>query len=182
MFQDSPFKAIWPVLPGRLWVSEYPGDLSPERAAEKLSWLLDRRTRRFIDLTEEGERSAQGLALLPYDSLLHQLAAERGVLARYVRFSIKDLSIPSVSTMREILSAVSEGLRLDEGVLVHCLGGRGRSGTVAACWLIEQGMTGEEALAEIARLRATAGLPAIPRAPEMTSQIEFVRRWRADER
>lgn len=178
MSEKSPFKALWTVQPNQIWASEYPGDPNPEQAAAKLSWLLHLGVCHFLDLTDEGERNARGLTLLPYYGLLHELAARRGVRVRYVRFPIKDLSIPSVSTMREILSTVSEGLRLNERVLVHCLGGRGRSGTVAACWLIEQGRSADEALIEIALRRADAGLSKFPRAPEMACQVEFVRRWR----
>lgn len=59
--------------------------------------------------------------------------------------------------------------RLDRGeaVLVHCRGGRGRAGTVAARLLIERGMPAEEAILRIREAR--------PGAIETPPQLAYVR-------
>ena len=46
---------------------------------------------------------------------------------------------------REIITTLQAGQR----VFLHCKGGLGRTGTVAACLLIESGMPAEEAIAQV---------------------------------
>lgn len=41
-----------------------------------------------------------------------------------------------------------------EGVFIHCKGGLGRTGTIAACLLIESGMTSEAAIDTVRRARS----------------------------
>ena len=53
-------------------------------------------------------------------------------------------------------------------VLVHCVGGLGRSGTVVASWLCEHGMSAGEAIAKVRTTRS-------PRAIENERQLDFVR-------
>ena len=36
---------------------------------------------------------------------------------------------------------------------VHCMAGRGRTGTMIACYLVSQGMSAEDAIAEVRRAR-----------------------------
>jgi ADP-ribosyl-[dinitrogen reductase] hydrolase len=55
-------------------------------------------------------------------------------------------------------------------VLVHCKGGLGRAGTVAALLLTERGMPAAKAIAEVRRVR--------PGALETRAQEDFVRRER----
>jgi len=61
-------------------------------------------------------------------------------------------------------------------VYVHCWGGIGRTGTVVCCWLVERGLTGEQALVEIALLREGIKKRQIT-SPEMPGQQEFVKSW-----
>ena len=61
------------------------------------------------------------------------------------------MSVPeSPACMAAILDAVDDALSAGRGVYVHCLGGIGRTGTVVGCWLVRHGLTGEEALDQIA--------------------------------
>jgi atypical dual specificity phosphatase len=52
---------------------------------------------------------------------------------------------------------------------VHCLAGRGRSGTLAAVWFVHEGMTADEAIAHIRTLR--------PGSIETEVQEEAVHRY-----
>jgi ADP-ribosyl-[dinitrogen reductase] hydrolase len=56
-------------------------------------------------------------------------------------------------------------------VVLHCRGGLGRTGLVAAILLSEAGMPADEAILAVRRLR--------PRAIETEEQARFVRDWRA---
>lgn len=67
----------------------------------------------------------------------------------------------------ELLSHLHSGGR----VVLHCRGGLGRTGLVAAILLIEAGMSADEAILTVRRLR--------PRAIETEEQARFVRDWSA---
>jgi protein-tyrosine phosphatase len=56
-------------------------------------------------------------------------------------------------------------------VVVHCRGGLGRAGTVAACMLVETGIAPEEAIRRVRSAR--------PGAIETVSQQQYVRHYRA---
>ena len=83
--------------------------------------------------------------------------------------------------MVEILDAVDAALARGEGVLVHCWGGIGRTGTVIGCWLARHGhAVGEGVLGLLQWLRwndLTADLPS----PQTEVQREMVRTWGAGE-
>jgi protein-tyrosine phosphatase len=55
-------------------------------------------------------------------------------------------------------------------VLIHCVGGLGRAGTVVACWLRTQGFGTEEAVAVVRSVRS-------PRAIETEIQERTIARF-----
>ena len=111
----------------------------------------------FLDLTEEGEYGLDAYAPLLGDG------------SRAVRIPIRDRTHPGREEMVRILDLIDGLLADGEVVYVHCYGGIGRTGTVVGCHLVRHGLSGEEALATVARLR---GLPV-----EMAEQRQFVRSW-----
>ena len=157
------------VEPGRLMAGEYPGDWSERTARKKLRALIESGVRTFVDLTEEGE-------LESYDDWLAKEARAAGVDVAYHRHSIRDLDVPTSEGMRAILDLIESAIDADAPVYVHCWGGIGRTGTVVCCWLVERGLSGEQALVEIALLREGIRKRLI-RSPEMEGQQEFVRTW-----
>jgi hypothetical protein len=173
----------------KLLAGPYPGSVDPSEARENLRHLLSLGIREFVDLTEEGEPtlSTGGKPLLPYDGVLARVAEEMGVAIRYRRFPIRDLGVPEPELMEEILDHIDEKLACpDRPVYVHCLGGRGRTGTVVACHLIrhaEELLGGrdrdvaERALAEVVRMRTEQGVPDPADAPQTAVQFRLVRQW-----
>ena len=113
-------------------------------ARGRLQAYLDAGVTCFIDLTEEGE-------LVPYQDLL----PDHGPVGRRImvrRMAIRDLGLPrSPEFMAAILDQIDEAVEQGHTVCIHCWGGIGRTGTVVACHLVRHGLSGDEALAEIAR-------------------------------
>ena len=161
------------VEPGRLMAGEYPGDWTERSARRKLRALLDAGVRTFVDLTEQGE-------LESYEDWLATEARAAGVEVAYHRLAIRDLDVPTADGMRVILDLIESAITADAPVYVHCWGGIGRTGTVVCCWLIERGLSGEQALVEIALLREGIRKRLIT-SPEKPGQQEFVRSWRIED-
>ena len=153
-----------------------PHPLRPGR--ETLDSLLASGITCFIDLTEPGELTGYESAIQRVgdstsqrDSLPSLEIDHSQFTIHYSRFSIPDYATPTPSHMTAILDTLDTALAAGHSVYLHCHGGRGRTGTVVGCWLVQQGMTGEQALARIAELRGDHD------SPETEAQRLFVLAW-----
>lgn len=166
----TPIPDSYWVIEGQLLAGEYPGAYHDDEAREKLRRLFEAGIRSFVDLTETTD------PLQPYELLLRDLASELKLDVRYIRLSIRDMSIPEPGRMEEILDTINSEIDAGRPAYVHCWGGIGRTGTVVACWLAEEGYTCEDALARITELRR--GTPdARIDSPQTDTQRAFVRGW-----
>jgi hypothetical protein len=157
---------------GRMLAGEYPADDDPRLMARQMQALLDAGVTHCVDLTHESE------ALPAYGLALAQAAAGRGVVATSQRFSVADFGVPSVPGMRLTLAAINAALAGGGTVYVHCRAGIGRTGTVVGCFLREQGLGGDEALALIEhKWQVTAKRRFIRRSPETDEQRAFIAAW-----
>lgn len=154
------------VIPGRFLAGGYPGDWDEKRSRRNMHRLLEAGVSFFLDLTEEGESD-------PYLPLAQEEAGGRPI--EYRRLSIGDFDVPDVEKMVHILDTIDAALAGGHTIYLHCLGGSGRTGTVVGCYLVRHGMPGEEALAEIARLRQE--MASTRPSPETAGQRQFVRAW-----
>jgi len=158
----------------RIIAGEYPGDMDPVRAKDKINALLSADVNVFVDLTEDGE-------LDPYESLLREEAEVHGASVAYVRLPIRDLRVPTLEEMQHLQQALSDAEMQGKTAYVHCWGGVGRTGTVIGCHLVERGHSPEDALALVQQLfgeMSPAKLRAHPKgSPETNAQREFVRQW-----
>ncbi|MEO8827751.1 MAG: protein-tyrosine phosphatase family protein, partial [Lapillicoccus sp.] len=59
-------------------------------------------------------------------------------------------------------------------VYVHCWGGRGRTGTVVGCLLVDDGLSFDEVIDRLAELRSTSSKAHV-RVPESRTQDEVIR-------
>lgn len=168
---ERPIPDSYPVVPGGLWAGEYPGARSDDQARRKLGRFLAAGISLFLDLTEAGE-----YGLKPYAPFLEELAGPAGKAAVHRRMPIPDGGTPSGPEMARILDTLDAALEEGHTVYVHCWGGIGRTGTVVGCYLVRHGLSGAQALAEIARLRQ--GTPdGQRRSPENDAQERMVRSW-----
>ncbi len=158
------------------WVEEpwllagpFPGHADPQVAERQLRGLLDAGIRGVVDLMEEDPRGAP-----PYGPQLARLAAERGLHVPRWIFPIEDHDVPSPAAMRALEARLARARRDGRPLYVHCWGGRGRTGIVAAVALVRAGLARPDDVLEVLAARRT-GLPG--ESPERAEQVEFVRRW-----
>jgi hypothetical protein len=164
-------KSYW-VIPGRFRAGDYPGSKDEDEARAKLRWLLNLGIDVFIDLTEMGE-----YGLEPYNPLLLEEARSLKKNIQYIRHPIKDFSIPPKDQVERIISEIDQAMEAGQQIYLHCLGGKGRTGSVVGCYLAEHGYPGQAALDRIIELRQ--GLPnADDRSPETPGQRKLVEEWK----
>jgi len=168
------FLHAWWVQPGRLLAGEYPGDIEPARAREKVDLLVDTGVRTFVDLTTPADR------LVPYQPLVAEVAETRRLDVRHERFPIPDLGVVDDHRYDEVARTIQDGLARG-AVYVHCWGGIGRTGTVIGCVLADEGSGYDEIIERLTTLRA-ASRKVDRRAPEMAVQHELIKRRAAHRR
>ena len=70
-----------------------------------------------------------------------------------VHIPVRDFTAPTLEQMIEFVAVVNASVERGEPAGVHCTAGLGRSGTMAAAYLVKQGASAEEAIATVRRLR-----------------------------
>lgn len=163
-------ESYW-VRPGQLLAGEYAGARLAGLARRKIRRLLAAGISSFVDLTQAGEAR-----LPPYEPLLTEEAARLGRSAAYLRAPIRDMGVPTAEELSATLDYIDAALDSGRRVYLHCWGGIGRTGTVVGCHLVRHGLTGAEALALIARLRARTP-DGGRRSPETEAQRAMVLGW-----
>lgn len=149
-----------PVSDGILALAPLPG--RGGHYAEDLAHLRDWQPALVITLATAPEMVAHNIGDLGTD------LREKGT--RWMHLPVPDLGIPDIATEELWHGASDAALSALEGggrVLVHCVGGCGRSGMAALRLMIE---AGEDADAALARLRAVR-----PGAVETDEQMHWAR-------
>lgn len=154
------------VLPGKHGASfRYPGRVYRRDLDGDFALLRERGVRRLILLVDDAELQHWS------DPRIVERGAAGGV--EVLRHPIPDGRAPSsVAEMRAILDEIDDG-RASANVAVACMGGVGRTGTVAACALVEGGMDAGDAIATVRAVRH-------PTAVETAEQEAFVRAFARD--
>jgi hypothetical protein len=161
----SPLPNSYWALPGLLLAGEHPTGSTPEATRRRLSTLLATGIECFLDLTHPSEIDAYDEAL-PFH-------------IEYLRKPIRDHGLPEKREhMMEILDCLHDALGSGRPAYVHCRAGIGRTGMVVGCLLVERGLSGEEALDELARLWQQSERSKVwPSVPETDAQTDYIRRW-----
>ena len=123
----------------------------------------------------EKERCSHFLSLVEDDefddycgkALLEAEAEKR--LINWIHLPIADMDIPKNNTLdglNKIRPQLSEAIKTDRSIAIHCMGGLGRSGTVAAIILADLGIPLQSAIGVVRQFR--------PGAIETSAQENFV--------
>ena len=149
---------------GHLLAGEHPGKEGEALLPERLQLLAQMGITHFVDLTSQAD------PIKAYQPL--------GGAVR-INHPITDFGVPSVKQMQGILRSIDEALQQGGKVYVHCRAGIGRTGTVAATWLVNQGMKGPEALdLLLQKWQSVDKRLEEPHTPETEAQRQFVLAWK----
>lgn len=164
----SPFEASPPLplidAPGRVALSSCPGrsEVSGD-VEEDLATILSVGIGTVVSLVSDAEMAMYGV--------LGLRSALRMAGLRSVHFVIEDKQAPAdLQATRALCMSLLRLLGEGENILLHCIGGWGRSGTIAACLLTHQGYDAEAAVDLVRQARS-------PYCVETTRQFSFVRTY-----
>ena len=169
---NSPIEVAWvtdALAPegGRIGVTFAPGKKGPsvhgkpwdrDLAIDLERLVSEYETQLLVSLIEDHE-----LTLLEIPALVTE-AQRRGIVI--VRAPVPDLEAPEQDQARHLADLAIASARAGRNVVIHCRGGLGRAGTLAACTLVALGQSPDDAINHVRRVRKGA--------IETQSQQEFV--------
>ena len=144
MSNDSHVSKLWAILPKQLVGM-------PQPQVEDLRALHEVGVRSIISLLEDN------VGLDEYES--HNFD--------YRWFPVADHGVPTSDQVSELVQYIDAQLNQSNLVAVHCKGGKGRTGTMLAAYLIAKGASYEEAMSQIESVK--------PNAIRKEFQIEFLK-------
>ena len=137
------FGSVWPVLDG--YTEGFGNDGQPVDRFKLGTELLE------ADLTFLVQEGVNTIVSLTETSLNEEIVGQFGF--ETLHMPVPDRHAPKPEQIDTLMAFLDEKLGAGRSVMVHCLGGYGRTGTMLVSYLIYCGATADEALAEIRRLR-----------------------------
>ena len=124
---------------------------------EELAWLRGEGIQILLSLSE--------------DAPSRRWIDEAGLMLVHV--PVEDFNAPSPEQFDKCLSVIDQAQKTGMGILVHCLAGKGRTGTVLAAYFVSKGMPALEAIRHVRTVR-----PGSIETPEQERAIQDLSRRR----
>lgn len=133
---------------GRIALSRLPGRTG--QLGQDVEAIARWGARLVVSMTDTGEMLRYGAEILAPELTSQGIA--------HAHFPIRDFGTPEERNEGWLLLSrlIHQRLQVGEAVLLHCMGGKGRSGMVAMRLLIESGTPPDEALEAVRRARPGA--------------------------
>ena len=94
----------------------------------------------------------------------------------YLHVMSNDMSVPEFDDLTHAVDFIHRRITNNEPVLVHCLAGIGRTGTILACYLVKyQKMSGDEAMQKI-REERPGSIQSYPQEEIIFQYEKYLRR------
>lgn len=119
----------------------------PGRRGRGLAWGAEGAAALDEDLTWLRARGIGAVLTLTEAPLLEGALARHGMTGLHL--PVPDMAAPSPAQIELALGFIDRQRVLGRGVLVHCLVGQGRTGTILAAYLIRGGLSPDEALRRV---------------------------------
>lgn len=142
-------------------LSSQPAGVDNNETFSGFSWVRDGklagmprpggRTDLRSDLAFLHREGLQVLFSLTENSMSSDVAQMYGM--QLIHVPVKDFTAPSQHQLLDFIKVTENAMDEGKAVGVHCQGGQGRTGTFLAAWFIHEGMSADEALDEIRKLR-----------------------------
>lgn len=107
------------------------------QALDELNWLRQQGIDLLVSLTEDPPR--------------RYWVEDAGLLLFHV--PMIDMEPPTQEQLDRCVSAILRANERNMGVAIHCGAGLGRTGVVLACYFVHKGLTAQNAIARVRRLR-----------------------------
>jgi len=145
---------------GKIGLTILPGRKDNSRLLEAdIKTIKDDGITHVISLITNEELNRYGV-----DNLMSEYK-NAGLITKH--FPIIDQGISTIKDTSRLVDWINEELKKSANIMIHCVGGLGRTGLISACYLINQGMTAKEAIGEIRTVRSE-------RAIESEKQEKFI--------
>lgn len=105
--------------------------------ADQLKWLRRHGVDILITLTEE--------------TVPRNWIDDAGLMSVHV--PVMDMHPPTMEQLHQIVSVINKAKAAKMGVTIHCLAGKGRTGTALAAYLVSQGVSSEAAIDQVREQR-----------------------------
>jgi len=143
------------------WIDEPLLAACAEPRPENLAWLRDQGVDILITLTEE--------------PLPRSWVDAAGLMSVHV--PVPDMDVPAVDQIEQVLAVIDKAKASGMGVAIHCLAGRGRTGTILAAYFVHRGLSAQEAIQKVRELRP--GSIEVPEQEDAIRAFDRSRRGRA---